>query len=64
MPPFQAKILLWKIIIDALEQIVHCFVSFFFNINIEQIIAQWISDNSLMKKYYKSNCHFHKIIKK
>ena len=40
MPPFQAKILLWKIIIDALEQIVHCFVSFFFNINIEQIIAQ------------------------
>ena len=35
-----------------------------FIINIEQIIFWWISENSLMKKYYKNNFEFHKTIKK
>ena len=39
MPPFQANILSCKIMIDALEQGAHCFVRFFFIINIEQIIV-------------------------
>ena len=39
MPPFLANIFSCKIIVDALEQGAHCFVSFFFNVNIEQIIA-------------------------
>ena len=35
----------------------------FFISSMEQIILWWIFDNSLMKKYYKNNFEFHKIIK-
>ena len=60
MAPFQANILSWKIIMDALEKV----RIVLFIINIKQVLVQWISGNSLMKKYYKNNFEFHKIIKK
>ena len=53
-----------KIIVDALGQGVHCFLSFFF-INIEQILSnEFLKDKSLMKQYYKNNCEFHEIVTK
>ena len=64
MPPFQANILSSKIIIDALEQGAHRFVSFFIITLSKLLFNEFLTDNSLLKKYYKNNCEFHEVITK
>ena len=51
--------------IDALEQGAHCFVRFFLSLTLSKLLSnEFLTDNSLLKKYYKNNCEFHEIITK
>ena len=49
-----------KILIDALGQGVYCFVSFLL-LTLSKLSNEFLIENSLTKKYYKSNCEFHEI---
>ena len=50
-----------KILIDALGQGAHCFVSFLLLTLSKLLSNEFLIENSHMKKYYKSNCEFHEI---
>ena len=53
-----------KILIDALGQGAHCFVSFLLLTLIKLLSNEFLIYNSLMKKYYKNNCEFNQTVTK
>ena len=53
-----------KIVIDALEQGAHGFVSFLLLTLIKLLSNEFLIDKGLMKKYYKNNCESHEIATK